>query len=319
MDLVSPFLIVVMITSPPNTFKWRRMIRKPLRELTRGVKVAGRSASLSVRFAVGKLDVATVPRLRPRIQALLAAEQDAHGDLAFLNMTDGSCNDGKTWYTFEWALRHFPDADVIFKQDDDTIVDWRLALPRMLDRVVPEAALRPLRRLYVGTLAANYSCPSVRDGRAPCAAGALYGFSGDIAKWVVDNAVIRKGQWEDMESCLWARRFEAQHKQRFLAGPGSSPREPVPAFSWRLDPRGLLEALTGQIGGACGFYSQSGRFTPVALPGAKTAAWVHPVKQEELYLQCVEDREKGCRVPMFPNSDYPALLHFRLPPAASDF
>ncbi|CAE8622489.1 unnamed protein product [Polarella glacialis] len=206
------------------------------------------------------------------------------GDLALLNMTDGSCNDGKTWHTFEWALRHFPDADLFFKQDDDTIVDWRLALPRMLNRrLIPVTpAARPLRRLYVGTYAANYSCPSVMSGIAPCAAGALYGLSGDIVKWIVDNVVTAIGEWEDMETCRWVRRFELEHKEHRL-------RQQLP---WRLDPRGLLEALTGQIGGA----------------------WVHPVKEVDVYWKCILDRVNGCRIPMFPGGSYRALLHFLLPP-----
>lgn len=74
--------------------------------------------------------------------------------------------------------------------------------PRMLHRVIPRRlapAPLPLRHLYVGTLCPNRSCPGVLDGRAPCGAGALYGFSGDIARWVAERAGPAEGL-EDMEA-----------------------------------------------------------------------------------------------------------------------
>jgi len=242
-----------------------------------GVFALGRPARIVVRFAIGKPPAKMMPKLKPRLRALLAEELQHHGDLALLNMTDGSCNDGKSWYTFEWALRNYPAADIIFKHDDDTIVHWQLALPRMLRRVVKgRPPVRPLHRLYIGTLAANYSCPGVLDGRHPCAAGSLYGFSGDIVRWIIDNTKPAI-ELEDMEACAWARRFEREVL--------------IPSGQGQLNPRGLLEALTGEIGGA----------------------WVHPVKDRKLYLQCIEDREEGCYVLMFPNSNFPSLQHFRLP------
>ncbi|CAK0808544.1 unnamed protein product [Prorocentrum cordatum] len=137
----------------------------------------------------------------------------------------------------------------------------------------------PLQRLYVGTLAPSYSCPEVLDGRGPCAAGALYGFSRDIVGWVVQHLLPTTGS-EDMEACLWARQFERAHA-------GSVPR----GETFRLDPRGLLEALSGDI----------------------DDAWVHPVKTRSLYLKCTRDRTHGCRLPFFPNSDVPARVRFRLP------
>lgn len=251
------------------------MIRKYTSEITTGVMVASSKVQVVVRFAVGGPPKPMMPRLKPKLRALLADEAQHFGDLAFLNMTDGSCNDGKTWYTLEWAARNFPHAQLVFKLDDDTVVDWRQALPRMLDRVLDGRSLElPLRHLYVGTLAANYSCPGVLDGREPCAAGALYGLSMDIVQWVVRNAGPVEGL-EDMETCAWVRQFE---------------RDTLPAGE-RVSPRGLLEALTGDIAGA----------------------WVHPIKDRELFEKCYEDRANGCYGLMFPNSWYPALLHFQMP------
>lgn len=271
-----PVLVVAMITTPPMSFRWRRMIRKYLPEITMGVAAVGRDVEMVVRFAVGGPPQEMRPRLKPQLRAMLAAEQEYHRDLAVLNMTDGSCNDGKTWYTFEWAAKHFPEAELVFKLDDDTVVDWRVAMPQMLGRLFDGPPVEPLRRLYIGTLAAAYSCPGVLDGRAPCAAGALYGFSGDIVQWVAENAGPVQGL-EDMEACAWARSFEREVLQEGEV----------------LDPRGLLEALRGEIGGA----------------------WVHPVKDRQHYEKCYEDREHGCYALMFPNSWYPALLHFWMPPS----
>lgn len=275
MPAASWLLPAVLVTTPPMNLHGRGMIRETLEEITTGVVAAGRPARFTVRFAVGRPPKFMKPRLRPRLRALLVEEQRIFGDLALLNMTDGSCNDGKTWHTFEWAAREFPAADLVFKIDDDTVVDWRLALARILRRAVRERpATLPLRGLYVGTLAANYSCSSVLDGREPCAAGALYGFSMDIVRWIVEHEGPSEG-YEDMEACLWARRFERA----------------VLTVGGRLKPWGLLEALRGQIGGA----------------------WAHPVKDPELFETCYKDRERGCFVYMFPDSRFPALLHFQMP------
>lgn len=111
-----------------------------------------------------------------------------------------------------------PDAHLIFHQDGDTLVDWRQALPRLLQRVV--AALPPteeeLRRLQLGRLCERVpwqllsGCPGAVE-LEPCGAGSLYGFSKDVVRWMVDTQGPEPGHrmnYEDMHACRWARRFE---------------------------------------------------------------------------------------------------------------
>lgn len=120
--------------------------------------------------------------------------------------------------------------DLYFKLDDDTIVNWRIALPRMLSPFVTAQNLAlPLKALYVGTRASNQSCSAVRSGAGPCAVGALYGFSRDVIEWVLMHIKPAYGK-EDMIACSWARAFERQHK--------------------RLDARGLLDAGAGLLDNA---------------------------------------------------------------------
>lgn len=61
-------------------------------------------------------------------------------------------NSEKTWLSFRWALENHPDAQLIFHQDGDTLVDWRQALPRFLHRIFPDLppASQDLRRLVTG-------------------------------------------------------------------------------------------------------------------------------------------------------------------------
>ncbi|CAJ1432439.1 unnamed protein product [Effrenium voratum] len=88
-----------------------------------------------------------------------------------------------------WALQRYPDAQLIFHQDGDTVVDWRQALPRLLRAVLgPEVLSRPLeeealQRLQLGRLCERTpthllaGCPGAVE-LEPCGAGSLYGFSG---------------------------------------------------------------------------------------------------------------------------------------------
>ncbi|CAJ1359129.1 unnamed protein product, partial [Effrenium voratum] len=105
-------------------------------------------------------------------------------------------NSEKTWRSFQWALQRYPDAQLIFHQDGDTVVDWRQALPRLLRAVLgPEVLSRPLedealQRLQLGRLCERTpthllaGCPGAVE-LEPCGAGSLYGFSVDVVRWIV--------------------------------------------------------------------------------------------------------------------------------------
>lgn len=255
-------LAVSMIMSAPHSFERRALIRLTLEELTRGVFVAGYEMQVVVRFAVGGPPIDASLEHHRYIEAMLAAEARTYGDIAFLSIRDGygaAAHAGKNQVLFQWAVRHFPDADLIFKQDDDTLVDWHNATARMLDRAFRgrRSFVLPLERLYLGRQCTPKECGSSLkrwNFTKPCGAGTLYGLSGDVARWVVDNippmAMFEPWAKEDMVACWWMDLFEEQQ------GP--------------LERHGLLQ------------------------PPAYFDAWIHGLKAPSHYFQCYADRENGC-------------------------
>ena len=103
-------------------------------------------------------------------------------------------NSEKTWLSFRWALERHPDAQLIFHQDSDTLVDWRQALPRFLRRILPQLPpeAQDLQRLQLGRLCERVpthllaGCPGAVE-LEPCGAGSLYGFSSDVVRWMVET------------------------------------------------------------------------------------------------------------------------------------
>ncbi|CAE7410742.1 unnamed protein product [Symbiodinium sp. CCMP2592] len=263
--------VIALIATPvEEAFSWRAMVRKTLKELAVGV-TAGCPVAIHARFAVG------LPPARQMDQLQLEAE--TFGDLARLNMTDNFITAGqnseKSFLSFAWAVQHFPDADLVFHQDGDTMVDWREAVPRMLRRVfgLLPPARRDIRRLYLGRLCERApshllaGCPGAVEIE-PCGAGSLYGFSGDVVRWIVatqNPEVGHRMNYEDLHACRWARRFEEAHHG--------------------LDVCGLLRARDFQN------------------------AWIHPVKDSRAYMNCFYNRSHGC----FANDLGLQRLHFRLP------
>lgn len=191
--------VVVMIMTAPGAFEWRQLVRKHLPEATKDVRALGRDVELVTRFAVGKA------------QQMLGGmrcmwEAATYGDMAMLDVPDGireahsdGQHGGKIWFVFKWALDHFPEADLFFKQDDDSIVNWRIALPTMLDKVWKAPAKLPFERMYLGRLQYEFD--------DPCGMGELYGFSKDI---VMFGTQFTKPEvmTEDVFTCHWVQGME---------------------------------------------------------------------------------------------------------------
>lgn len=148
----------------------------------------------------------------------LEAEEQTYGDIVRIEVAEGTKQAArvKTWHVFNWTVLNCPEASLIFKQDYDTIVDWRVFLPRLfnitlnissnsdssipypskMSHIDPEPALL---HLYLGR----------KHFATPCGSGALYGFSRDIARWVVSNVQPLNGTYyEDLAVCSWVNQFE---------------------------------------------------------------------------------------------------------------
>eukprot|EP00964_Phaeocystis_antarctica_P163687 scaffold140298_cov115-Phaeocystis_antarctica.AAC.1 len=125
---------LVLIWTHPEAELLRSAIRSTQPALTNTTGVipcGGRELRVICRFALG------APHGAQR-QARLFTEQTWHRDLALLNMTEapglgrGRSYDGKAWRMLEWAVLNHPEAAVIFKQDADSLVDYRRAVPTFL-------------------------------------------------------------------------------------------------------------------------------------------------------------------------------------------
>mmetsp|Transcript_70370 Transcript_70370/g.205814 ORF Transcript_70370/g.205814 Transcript_70370/m.205814 type:complete len:325 (+) Transcript_70370:31-1005(+) len=190
--------VVVMLMTAPGAAEWRQLIRQHWRETSRDVTALGREVDLVMRFAVGK-----APGLLGNL--MCRAEAAAHGDMALLDVPDGIREEhsemqhgGKIWYVFKWAVDNFPRADLYFKQDDDNIVNWRVALPTMLAHAWHPPKL-PFERMYLGRLQLEFG--------HPCGMGELYGFSKDV---VMFGTTFTKPEveTEDVFTCNWVREME---------------------------------------------------------------------------------------------------------------
>ena len=191
---------------------------------------------------------------------------------------------GKMWFTFVWAATHYPHATLIFKQDSDSIVDYRRALPAMLHPRVcigrGELDSGRLQRLYLGRLCHRSVCPEPAIS-STCAGGSFYGFSTHVVQWLVGRMRLdefKTGDPEDMVTCRWANTFDAES-----SGAGKA----------RLDREGLL-------------------FT-----NGEDDHWIHEVKQEWMHLRCIYDRLDGCRLNDPPHTSIPQSFRLSYLPANS--
>ena len=119
------------------------------------------------------------------IIASLEAEQRAHDDLAMLTgPTEINPSGRKYWLMLAWALRFRPKVDVILKQESDVIVDWRRAVPAMLQQVATAEG-----RFLVGRFCDPKLCmPMRRMGR--CAGGMVNGMSAGFARWLTSSVEL---------------------------------------------------------------------------------------------------------------------------------
>lgn len=198
-DTESSFQVVVMLMTAPANAAWRDMVRRHWPQAASNVSALGRDVDLVMRFAIGKA---------PDEEQQVACYEEARrrGDLALLNVSDGvrqlhskAQHNGKIWFVFRWALTHFPKAELYFKQDDDNIVNWRVALPTMLAHSTTPNTL-PLQRKYLGRI--QMEAPG-----KPCGMGELYGFSKDIV-YLAAKYWKPQNRTEDVATCAWAYGME---------------------------------------------------------------------------------------------------------------
>eukprot|EP00441_Pelagodinium_beii_P004210 CAMPEP_0197682680 /NCGR_PEP_ID=MMETSP1338-20131121/96829_1 /TAXON_ID=43686 ORGANISM="Pelagodinium beii, Strain RCC1491" /NCGR_SAMPLE_ID=MMETSP1338 /ASSEMBLY_ACC=CAM_ASM_000754 /LENGTH=328 /DNA_ID=CAMNT_0043264167 /DNA_START=24 /DNA_END=1010 /DNA_ORIENTATION=+ len=271
--------VVVMIMTAPLSQERRDQFRSALQELTANVKVNDIPVQFVTQFAVGDTYPCYNETEQARARNLLNAESEKYGDIAFLNITDACkphkldwhffnrtgypwplsyCDNGKSWHLFQWAHRHYPKAKLVFKQDDDAIVDWRVLLPGMLASAAINQSLdspESFHRLFLGT---QHKLVTVTNPNRTCSEGQLYGFSSDLLSWVGKNTAARVAV-EDLEACNWADAFDDAH-----------PTDPV-------NRHGIVPGLTAT---------------------AEWEALVHPVKEESLFTTCMRDKVHGCNVDM---------------------
>jgi len=270
--------VVVMIMTSPLAHETRDLFRSFLPELTNEVAVNGVPVQFVVRFAVG--DQYPCNNETEQIQARnqLKLESTKHGDIAYLNITDGCkpgkyytgryesfipypyelsyCDNGKSWHLFQWAQHHFPEASLVFKQDDDALVDWRITLPRLLASASKNQS-QDSRQLFRGLfLGSQHKVVTVADPTRTCAEGQVYGFSTDVLSWAGTHTSPRANA-EDLEACNWADAFDKAH-----------PQNPV-------NRHGIV---------------------PLATACVDWQAWIHPLKTDDLLKRCFEDRVHGCTI-----------------------
>ena len=283
---------LVLIWTHPEAELLRSAIRSTQPALTNTTGVipcGGRELRVICRFALG------APHGAQR-QARLFTEQTWHRDLALLNMTEapglgrGRSYDGKAWRMLEWAVLNHPEAAVIFKQDADSLVDYRRAVPTFLlmaSRVAFEGKRDPHKSTAskpasLRTYAQRVQRGASEGGCAPlwrphnaymghhchrswctgparisrCASGSLYGMTSDVAQWVVSHAKPERGYDEDMIVCRYVNHYEQR---------------------------------TGHA------VSREGIWLPSS---DDVAPFLHDssLKNPEVYLRCAYDRLDGCRV-----------------------
>jgi len=267
--------VVVMVMANPLSPERRDLFRSSLPEVTNEVAVNGIPVQLVVRFAVGDSYPCYNETEQARARNLLKLESKNYGDIAYLNITDGCkpgkfinyanvtgwyelsyCDTGKSWHLFQWARHHYPKASLVFKQDDDALVDWRIALPMLLASA-SENQSRDSRHLFQGLfLGGQHKVVSIVDPTRTCVEGQMYGFSADVLSWVGAH-ISPQVAVEDLEACNWADAFDKAH-----------PWDPV-------NRHGIV---------------------PLASACVDSQAWIHPLKTDDLFKRCIEDRVHGCIV-----------------------
>jgi hypothetical protein len=280
--------VVVMIMSAPKAFDLRSLIRLTFKEMFPNFCWRGHGVNLTVRFAVGSQYPSMAANVSGYLKDMLRQESETYGDMAFLDTFDGYmppynisdvykgthplayCDFGKSWHQFNWALLNFPDADLIFKQDDDAIVNWPGALSIFLNKSLGDEGegegsqndiktiKKRIQNLYVSGQQHYLFKPNqktdfwddygpeaeiTRDGM--CAQGALYGIGRPIVQWIVQN-VKPAYNYEDMESCVWLNKYDAaqppdQRSNRKAILPKTTPN------TWPRVNNALMHPIKGNI------------------------------------------------------------------------
>eukprot|EP00929_Paragymnodinium_shiwhaense_P026925 TRINITY_DN15913_c0_g1_i1.p1 TRINITY_DN15913_c0_g1~~TRINITY_DN15913_c0_g1_i1.p1 ORF type:complete len:398 (-),score=29.13 TRINITY_DN15913_c0_g1_i1:522-1664(-) len=196
--------VCVFVPCDVREASFRSGIRRVTATLTENVTHRGTPVNISFMFAVGThADVS---------RAMVAEEQRTFNDLAvFEDVPEGSFKKArrKSWRLFNYAATHCPEADLVVKQDIDTVVDWQYFLPQVLDRFCPgkKPCELPLRRLYLGRMH-EYKT------RGQCASGALYGVSGDVSRFIgLKIEASSESRAEDLQMCDWVKKFERDTNQ----------------------------------------------------------------------------------------------------------
>jgi len=229
--------VVIMIMTSPFGSETRDLFRSFIPELTNEVAVNGIPVQFVVRFGVGDEYPCYNETEQTQARNLLKLESENYGDIAYLNSTDGCkpdkklytgrystlirystgypyelsyCDNGKSWHLFQWARHHYPKASLVFKQDDDALVDWRITLPRLLASAKNQSHSTQLfRRLFLG---GQHKVVAAAEPTRTCAEGQVYGFSADVLSWAGTHTFPRDNS-EDLEACNWADAFDKAHPQ----------------------------------------------------------------------------------------------------------
>lgn len=280
---LKPIQVVAIIPIELSDFARRSIMRATFSELTSGIFIGPRPVEVSVRFMVGNssriadCDCDCECEIRDRepdaAQAAQAEhlfsnlwnEEQRHGDIVRIDVGEGSkrAARAKSWHIFNWTVFNVPEASLIFKQDSDIMVDWRVLLPRIISTALgiasapnkhvlldpPRESVRDidpepaLRHLYFGRQHLGFQ---------QCASGALYGLSRDVAQYVSEHNVPLDGtEYEDVAVCKWVDDFEKS--------------------IGRANRGGLLKPHN---------FSRN--------------ATIHNIKEDNLYVKCFENRDHGC-------------------------
>ena len=215
------FVVVIMINTAPQDFTRREAMRKTLPGQYGDAHIVGTNGTrlrlkMTHFFAVGtpshRWDAESKSNLtRAQLMTKLKSESHQHKDLAHVIIEDGvqmtlterrQCkhclpgDSGKSHHLFTWAYKRYKNrAHVIMKQDDDTFVDWAVAAPRLFNGL----AVPPHNMVFGAKHHKEYEDNRYKGG---CPAGALYGFSLDVAKAISENVQPRV-HFEDLEACNW--------------------------------------------------------------------------------------------------------------------
>ena len=279
--------ILIFVWTPPEWSKWRAMLRPHLAVFTHGMQS-------EVRFTC-----MPPPMNSSSIIASLEAEQRAHDDLAMLTgPTEINPSGRKYWLMLAWALRFRPKVDVILKQESDVIVDWRRAVPAMLQQVATAEG-----RFLVGRFCDPKLCmPMRRMGR--CAGGMVNGMSAGFARWLTSSV--------ELEGCDALAGCDATNSSsgarwRLRAGPqdGAPAGRAAAAAAAGLPYPRRTENWRGvvvediQLCEWASAYDRTVRGAPQSqsllldrrgiIYNESDRFWVHRLKVESAYAQCMKE------------------------------